>query len=59
MTGTTFPREQWTNGLALSAFLAMAFGTILLAGCTKQEKVLDVETPGGSIEVYEEKPITE
>lgn len=59
MIGTATPREQWMNGLALTAFLAMAFATILLTGCTKQEKVLDVETPGGSIEVYEEKPISE
>lgn len=51
--------DRWGNGLALTAFLAMAFATVLLSGCTKEEKVLDIETPRGNIEVYQEKPITE
>jgi len=59
MIGTANFSEQWGNGLALTAFLTMALATVLLSGCTKEEKVLDIETPRGSIEVYDEKPITE
>ncbi len=47
---------EWIAG---TAFLAVALAAVLLAGCTKREKVLDVETPGGSVEVYKEKPVTE
>jgi len=51
--------DSWSNGLALTAFLAMALTTVLLSGCTTEQKVLDIETPRGNIEVYQEKPITE
>jgi hypothetical protein len=47
--------ERVTNALALAAFLAMAAAMMFLAGCTKREKVLDIDTPAGSVEVYEEE----
>ena len=59
MNGGAALRDSAGEWLAGTAFLSMALAALLLAGCTKREKVLDVETPGGSIEVYEEKPVTE
>jgi uncharacterized lipoprotein YajG len=52
-------RETAVGWVSAAAFLSMALAAALLAGCTKREKVLDVETPAGSVEVYEEKPVTE
>ena len=58
MTGTA-SRDSSFERVAVAAFLSMAFAAALMSGCTKREKVLDVETPAGGIEVYEEKPVTE
>lgn len=54
MMSAAKPHDQLTNGITLAAFLLMALTPILIAGCTEREKVLDIETPGGGIEVYEE-----
>ena len=55
MIHATQTNERGTMALALAAFLAMAAATTLLAGCTKREKVLDIDTPAGSVEVYEDQ----
>jgi uncharacterized lipoprotein YajG len=57
-SGATF-RDEVASWVSLAAFLSMALATALLAGCTKQEKVVDVNTPAGHVEVYKEKPVTE
>jgi len=59
VTGGMAFRETAIGWVSAAAFLSMALAAALLAGCTKREKVLDVETPGGSVEVYQEKPVTE
>jgi hypothetical protein len=59
MSGHATTREQAGNWLSLITFLLMAVAAVALAGCTRQEKVLDIETPGGRVEVYEERPILE
>lgn len=59
MTGTRVLRETTAGWLTTAAFVAMALAAILTSGCTKREKVVDIKTPAGSVEVYEEKPVTE
>ena len=40
---------RWMHG---TAFLCVAFGAAVWGvGCEKKEKILDVETPGGGIEI--------
>ena len=58
MTGTA-SRDSSFERVAVAAFVSMAFAAALMTGCTRQEKVLDVQTPAGVVEVYEEKPVTE
>ena len=59
MTGGAALRDTAAGWLSAAAFVSMALAAARMAGCTKREKVLDVETPAGNIEVYEEKPVTE
>lgn len=54
MTGDAAVRETAVRWFSAAAFVSMALAAALMAGCTKQEKVLDVQTPGGSVEVYKE-----
>ena len=39
--------------ITLSALLAT--GALFLTGCDRKEKVIDIETPGGSLEVERDK----
>ena len=41
--------------MALSRLFVFAFASIALTGCTQKEKVVDVETPIGNVEVLEDK----
>ena len=59
MTGTAGLREPSVGWASVAAFVSMALAAALMAGCTKREKVVDIETPAGSVEVYEQKPVTE
>ncbi|HEX6984089.1 MAG TPA: hypothetical protein VF170_01875 [Planctomycetaceae bacterium] len=55
MTGVSRHDDRATSWVSLAAFLSMALAAALLTGCVREEeKVLDIETPGGSIEVYEQ-----
>jgi len=59
MTGGTAFRETTVGWVSAAAFISMALAAALMSGCTKREKVVDIQTPAGSVEVYEEKPVTE
>lgn len=46
-------RSRWFS--ATGIFCAAALMAVASVGCERKEKVLDVETPAGDIEVYEDK----
>lgn len=42
-------------GLNTLALMLISFSTFTLAGCEQKEKVLDVETPSGELEIERDK----
>lgn len=47
-----FSRKLWIHVSALMLLFSAAFIT---AGCDNKEKILDVETPGGQIEIERDR----
>ena len=44
-------RSGWLVALYLLVSCCAGIGACALTGCERQEKVIDVETPGGDVEV--------
>jgi len=48
-------RSSWLVALYLLASCFAGVGMCALTGCERKEKVIDVETPGGDVEVERNK----
>lgn len=59
MTGGKASHDASGAWVPTAAFIACATAAVLAAGCTREEKILEVDTPGGSVEITKEKPVTE
>jgi len=51
----TKPRSPWLVALYLLAASFAGVGMCALTGCERKEKVIDIETPGGDVEVERNK----
>ena len=51
----TEPRSRWLVALYLLASSFAGLGMCALTGCERKEKVIDIETPGGDVEVERNK----
>lgn len=44
-------KNSWLKSIFYISAIVTCIGTIPLAGCERKERVIDVQTPGGDVEV--------